>query len=1035
MTGNKSLLSNFKEKCCGRVKFGNCETAPILGYGDLVQGNITVKRVSYVEGLSHNLFSIGQFCDKELEVSFKSKRVAVKNDSGKDLLEGKRRSNLYTIDLSKIKIPSDICLFSKASFQESWIWHKRLAHLNFKYMGRLVKHDSVRGLPVLRFQKDHLCQDFEKGKMKKASHKPKPEPCTSAILDILHVDLCGPMKTNSIGKKRYVLVIVDDYSRYTWVKFLKSKDETPEVLITLIKTIQTNKKKQVKVVRSDNGTEFKSNTLQAFYDSQGIQQQFFVARTPQQNGVVERRNRTLVEAARSMLAYSGLPLSHWAEAVSTACHTQNRSIMHRRFNKTPYELMNGIKPNVKYFKSFGCKCYILNDRDNLNKFSPKADEGVFLGYSSNSAAYRVFMISARKVIETINVKIDEAADLVSSHSGSEPAFTGNSVSEQISSEPILSPINQDSSTPSLIFSDLDYLFENFYNDVPRSNSENVSNVLNQETESTSTPNFAASISEPDVVPVPPVDQTQSETEPIHEEPIQEESVHEQSGQEESVQEEVQNDVIQQTLPESDTEVVELPPPPVETVSISSTDFESFEPTSQQLEVVQDIIDPLPHTTKWTRSHLIHQIIGDPQASVTIRSRTSTSNECLFTCFLSKIEPTKVSESLEDPDWIIAMQEDLNQFDALKVWRLVPRPKGKSIIRTKWIFKNKKDKDGSVIQNKARLVAKGYRQEEGSDYDETFALVARLEAIRMFLAFAAYRNFTVYQMDVKTTFLNGKLKEEVYVSQPERFVDKDRPDYVYFLDKALYGLKQALRAWYDELSAFLIKYGFTKGSIDTTLFIYRSNLNICLVQIYVDDIIFGVTNKSLCNWFSDLMTSRFQMSMMGEINFFLGLQVKQLPDGIFINQSKYIFDILKKFKMDKSTSIGTPIAHGAKIGLDLDGKVVDQKTYRGMIGSLMYLTASRPNIMFSTCLCARFQAKAKESHLLAVKRIFRYIKGTPYLGLWYPKSSDYKLIAYSDADFGGNQLDRKSTSGHLQFLGDRLISWASKKQNCVSISTA
>ncbi|KAI3681646.1 hypothetical protein L6452_36448 [Arctium lappa] len=305
---------------------------------------------------------------------------------------------------------------------------------------------------------------------------------------------------------------------------------------------------------------------------------------------------------------------------------------------------------------------------------------------------------------------------------------------------------------------------------------------------------------------------------------------------------------------------------------------------------------------------------------------------------------------------------------------------------------------------------------------------------MFLAFAAYRNFTMYQMDVKTVFLNGKLKEEVYVSQPEGFVDKDRPDHVYFLDKALYDLKQAPRAWYDELSAFLIKSGFTKGSIDTTLFIYRSNLDICLVQIYVDDIIFGATNKSLCTWFSDLMTSRFHMSMMGEINFFLGLQVKQLPDGIFINQSKYVFDILKKFMMDKSTSIGMSMVHGAKIGLDPDGKAMDVKTYRGMIGSLMYLTASRPDIMFSTCLCARFQAKPKESHLLAVKRIFHYIKGTPYLGLWYPKSSDYKLIAYSDTDFGGNQLDRKSTSGHLQFLGDRLISWASKKQNCVSIST-
>ncbi|KAI3758589.1 hypothetical protein L6452_06156 [Arctium lappa] len=510
---------------------------------------------------------------------------------------------------------------------------------------------------------------------------------------------------------------------------------------------------------------------------------------------------------------------------------------------------------------------------------------------------------------------------------------------------------------------------------------------NTDTVSTSTSNSAATISDIDVVPVPPViqtsisasDQVQSENEQlepehVNTEPIQEESTQDQSIQEEQVQNVDQTATVQPTLPESDSEVVELPPLLIETISISSSDIEAPEPLPHQLEVVQETIDPLPHTTKWIRSHPIHQIIGDPQASVSTRSKTATYNECLFTCFLSKIEPTKVYKALEHPDWIIAMQEELNQFDMLKVWRLVPRPKGKSVIGTKWIFKNKKDKDGIVVRNKARLVAKGYRQEECIDYDETFVPVARLEVIRMFLALAAYRNFTVYQMDVKTAFLNGKLKEEVYVSQPEGFVDKDRADHVYFLDKALYGLKQAPRAW-------------------------------------------------------------FQMNMMGEINFFLGLQVKQLSDGIFINQSKYVFDILKKFKMDKSSSIGTPMAHGAKIGLDPDGKDVDQKTYRGMIGSLMYLTASRPDIMFSTCLCARFQAKPKESHLLAVKRIFRYIKGTPYLGLWYPKSSDYKLIAYSDANFGGNQLDRKSTSGHLQFLGDRLISWASKKHNCVSISTA
>ncbi|KAI3758488.1 hypothetical protein L6452_06052 [Arctium lappa] len=384
----------------------------------------------------------------------------------------------------------------------------------------------------------------------------------------------------------------------------------------------------------------------------------------------------------------------------------------------------------------------------------------------------------------------------------------------------------------------------------------------------------------------------------------------------------------------------------------------------------------------------------------VQTRSASMNMCMHDSFLSKFEPTRVSEALVDPEWVVSMQEELNQFDALQVWRIVPKPKGKTIIGTKWVFKIKKDEDGTVIRNKARLVAKGYRQEEGIDYDETYAPVARLETIRMFLAYAAHKNFTVFQMDVKTTFLNGILKEEVYVSQPEGFVNQEKPNHVYILDKALYGLKQAPRAWYNVLSTFLVKSGFSKGTIDTTLFIKKEKGDIILIQIYVDDIIFGSTNTKYCKNFANLMVSRFQMNLMGEMNFFLGLQVKQFSSGIFINQSKYIRDILRKFQMENSKPIGTPMAPGTKIGTDPSGKAVDVRTYRGMIGSLMYLTSSRPDIMFSTCLCARYQANPKEIHMSAVKRIFR-----------------------------------KSTSGHVQFLGDKLVSWTSKKQLCVSTSTA
>ncbi|GJT15093.1 retrovirus-related pol polyprotein from transposon TNT 1-94 [Tanacetum coccineum] len=290
------------------------------------------------------------------------------------------------------------------------------------------------------------------------------------------------------------------------------------------------------------------------------------------------------------------------------------------------------------------------------------------------------------------------------------------------------------------------------------------------------------------------------------------------------------------------------------------------------------------------------------------------------------------------------------------------------------------------------------------------------------------------MDVKTTFLNGPLKEEVYVNQPEGFIDPKFPNHVYRLKKALYGLKQAPRAWYDKLSSFLIKHGFTKGIIDPTLFTRRHGEDILLVQVYVDDIIFGSTNPDFSKCFANLMKNNFEMSMMGELKFFLGLQVHQSPRGIFISQSQYAIELLKKHGLDECVSMSTPMAT-ERLDADLQGTPTDQTTYRRMIGGLMYLTASRPDIAFATFVCARYQARPTIKHLKEVKRIFRYLRQSYNMGLWYPKDSGFELIAYSDADHAGCKDDCKSTSGGLQFLGGKLVSWSSKKQDCTAMSTA
>ncbi|GJX42915.1 retrovirus-related pol polyprotein from transposon TNT 1-94 [Tanacetum coccineum] len=503
MTGDLKLLINFVEQFLGTVKFGNDQLAPILGYGDLVQGNITIKRVYYVEGLNHNLFSVGQLCDADLEVAFRKSTCYICDLKGNDLLTGSRGSDLYSNTLQDTFTPNLICLMAKATPSQAWLWHRRLSHLNFDTINLILKYDIVTGLPKLKFFKDHLCSSCKLGKAKRKSFKIKTTPSSKRRLQILHIDLCGPMRVESFNGKKYVLVIINDYSRYTWTHFLRSKDETPEVLIDFLKLVQRGLHAQVRIIQTDKGTEFLNKTLHAYFSQEGIEHQTSTARTLEQNGIIERQNHTLVEAARTMLSVAKVPLFFWAEAIATA-------------------------------------------------------------------------------------------------------------------------------------------------------------------------------------------------------------------------------------------------------------------------------------------------------------------------------------------------------------------------------------------------SKGYSQQEGINFEESFAPVARLEVVWLFVVYNAHKSFPVYQMDIKTTFHNRPLKEEVYVNHPDGFIDPHHPDKVYYLKKELYGLKQAPRAWYDDLSNFLLSKRFSKG-----------------------------------------------------------IQIHQSPHGIFINQAKYAQEILKKHGMTSCDSVGTPMAT-KPLDNDLSGTPVDQTKYHSMVGALMYLTASRLDIVHATC---------------------------------------------------------------------------------------
>ncbi|KAM0017117.1 putative RNA-directed DNA polymerase [Helianthus debilis subsp. tardiflorus] len=950
MTGDLSQLVNVKEFNGGYVSFAGGESGRITLKGTVQNGVLSFENVNYVPELKHNLLSISQICDRGNSVHFTKKgchvlKPGIVIPEEWFLMTAERKGNAYVIDMNKTPCEEITCLFSKISEHDGLLWHRRLGHVNMKNLNRLAKGQLVRDLPIKDFMLVEKCIACAKGKAHRKPHKTKPVPSTKAILELLHMDLFGPVNVLSIRKKAYCLVIVDDYSRYTWVYFLSHKNETAALVKQFITLAENQASTKVKVIRSDNGTKFKNATLDIFCTDKGIDRQFSAPRTPQQNGVAERRNRTLIEAARTMLADSKLPSFFWAEAVSTACYIQNHALVNKRHMKTPYEILEGHKPSVSHFRIFGCPCVLLL-MDSNGKFEVKGDECYFVGYAKGSA-YRVYNKVTKKVVESCNIEWLEE----------------NATDARVG--------------PDWLY-DYSALFKSF-------------NILSSDVS------------------------VAGESVPKH--PLSFEDAEDEA----QTQENVKHHTID-------------PPGMVFTQHPTPTPMVNRSSAGASISDSAMFPDPIPEDCIVT-SPVVHTTTAPDEGE---SSNTTTEEEIVPDLAI----PTSVQRNhpIEnvigpEPGWVDAMHEELNQFEKLGVWKLVKLPAGKRKLGTRWVFRNKQDSAGVIVRNKARLVVQGFRQIEGLDYDEVYAPVARLEAIRIFLAYASYMGFTVYQMDVKTAFLYGDVKEEIFVEQPPGFVHPDHPEYAYKLDKALYGLHQAPRAWYATLTEHLLAHGYTRGTIDQTLFIKRVGRDQILVQIYVDDIIFGSTSEYLCKEFERVMKKKFEMSALGEMTLFLGLQVKQSSQGILIHQGKYVDDVLAKFKFTDAKPAETPMAERPLLTEDEEGESVNQRQYRSMIGSLMYLTASRPDIMFAVCNCARYQANPKTSHLTAVKRIFRYLKGRPRFGLWYPRDSNFDLFAFSDSNFGGTDSDRKSTSAGCQFLGDRLISWQCKKQQTVAISTA
>ncbi|GJR69695.1 putative ribonuclease H-like domain-containing protein [Tanacetum coccineum] len=880
MTGNMSYLSDFKEFDGGYVTFGGgARGGRITGKGTLKTGKLDFEDVYFVKELQFNLFSVSQMCDKKNSVLF---------------------TDIACFVLSPdFKLPNEkslTCLVTKATLDESMLWHRRLSHINFKSINKLVKDNLVRGLPAKCFENDQTCVAFLKGKQYKASCKSKIHNSVTQPLFMLHIDLFGPTFVSNLMNKKYCLVVTDDYSRFIWVFFLASKDETSDILKNFITEIENIVDKKVKIIRCDNETEFKNRVMNEFCEKKGIKRELSVAKTPQQNGVTERRNRTLIKAARTMLADFKLPTTFWAEAVNTACYVQNRVIIVKPYNKTPYELFRGRTPTLSFMRPFGCHVTILNTLDHLGKFDGKSDDGFIIGYSLTSKAFRVYNIRTKKVEENLHIRFLENKPIITGD-GPKWLFDIDSLTKSMNYVPVVGGTNS--------------------NDFAGSEESNGAGHTSKETEFSQDYIVMPLWKDGSMFDSSSKNSSNDEPQPSsNAEKKDDEGVSKASG------------FSDQEQPESSTLNINTVSPTVittrsnhsqnvsdmfslgrsATLEATHADLFSDETEIDMSNLTTSYQVPTTPNTRIHKDHSLNLVIGDTQSGVQTMGMIKNTNEhgfisavyegkthenlhtCLFACFISQEEPNRIAKALK--------------------------------------LGNKKNERGIVTRKKVRLVTQGYTQEEGIDYDEVFALVARTEAIRLFLAYASFMSFMVYQMDVKSAFLYGTIKEEVYVCQPLGFKDPDYPDKVYKVVKALYGLHQALRAW----------------------------------------------------------------------------------------------------------TASTPIDTKKPLLKDSDGDDVDVHLYRSMIGSLMYLTSSRPDIMFAVCACARFQVTPKVSHSHAVKRIFRYLKGQPKLGLWYPRNSPFDLVAYSDSDYAGASLDRKSTTGGCQFLGCRLISWQCKKQTVVATSS-
>ena len=987
--------------CAGNetIRIADGSLAPVAGKGKISPcAGLSLHNVLHVPKLSYNLLSISKITHElNCKAIFLPDSVSFQDlSSGRMIGTARHSRGLYLLDddTSSSSIPRTSLLSSyfTTSEQDCMLWHFRLGHPNFQYMKHLFPH---------LFSKVEMttlsCDVCIQAKQHRVSFPSQPYKPTQPFT-LVHSDVWGPSKITTSSGKRWFVTFIDDHTRLTWVYLITDKSEVSSMFQNFYHTIETQFHQKIAILRSDNGREFQNHNLSEFLASKGIVHQNSCAYTPQQNGVAERKNRHLLEVARSLMLSTSLPSYLWGDVILTAAHLINRMSFRILHLQTPLDCLKESYPSTRLvfevpLRVFGCTAYVHNFGPNQTKFTPRAQACVFVGYPPHQRGYKCFHPPSRKYFVTMDVTFCEDRPYFPvSH------LQGESVSEESNNTfEFIEP------TPSVVSNIIPHSIVLPTNQVPwktyyrRNHKKEVGSPTSQ-------PPAPVQDSEP------PRDQgMENPTEPCTKNMISENDR--------------SNVAVLENVEEKDSgDEIE--------VRIETRNNEAEQGHTGKSDEYDSSLDIPIALRKGTRSctkHPICNYVSYDSLSPQFRAFTASLD--------STIIPKDIYTALKYPEWKNAVMEEMKALEKNSTWDICTLPKGHKTVGCKWVFSLKYKADGTLDRHKARLVAKGFTQTYGIDYSETFSPVAKLNTIRVLLSVAVNKDWPLYQLDVKNAFLNGDLVEEVYMSPPPGF-EAQFGQHVCKLQKSIYGLKQSPRAWFDRFTTFVKSQGYRQGHSDHTLFTKVSKTGkIAVLIVYVDDIVLTGDDQAEISQLKQRMGDEFEIKDLGNLKYFLGMEVARSKEGISVSQRKYILDLLTETGMLGCRPTDTPIEFNCKLGNSDDQVPVDKEQYQRLVGKLIYLSHTRPDISFAVSVVSQFMQTPNEEHMKAVNRILRYLKSTPGKGLMFRKTDRKTVEAYTDSDWAGSVVDRKSTSGYCTFVWGNLVTWRSKKQSVVARSSA